>query len=266
MSKSLDNTRVLVTRPREQSEELQALIEEAGGKALSLPLLAIEASADAESKQRCQFISGYDWVIFISQNAVRHALSLLPSNNWTDSTAVAAVGRTTTNALRQVGLPVDVHPDDSMNSEGLLEALADESLSGKKILIIRGVGGREALAEGLREKKALVDYAEVYRRVCPDINSQQLAQLIDEGIDVISIASGETCQNLASIIKTAAITDTQKQQLRSRPLIVVSERIKTLAEQLGFSAKIVVANEPDNKGLLKAIQQWHSTSIGGDNE
>lgn len=266
MSQGLDNTHVLVTRPTEQSDELIALIEAVGGKAISLPLLAIEASVDAESKQRCQFISGYDWVIFISQNAVRHALSLLPSNNWTDSTAIAAIGRSTTNALRQAGFPVDVHPDDNMNSEGLLEALSDESLSEKKILIIRGIGGRETLADGLREKKALVDYAEVYRRVCPEVESQQLGQLIDEGIDVISIASGETLQNLASIIKTAAITDVQKQKLRSCPLIVVSKRIKVMAEQLGFSASVIVANEPDNNGLVKTIQQWHCMSIGGDNK
>jgi len=262
MSQGLDNISVLVTRPREQSDELIALIEAAGGRAISLPLLAIEASVDAESKQRCQFISGYDWVIFISQNAVRHALSLLPTNNWTDSTSIAAVGRSTTNALRQAGFSVGAHPAGNMDSEGLLRVLGDESLSGKKVLIIRGIGGREKLAEGLRERKALVDYAEVYRRVCPEVTAEQLDKVINNGIDVISITSGEALQNLASIIESVAITDAQKHQLRSRPMIVVSERIKQIAEQLEFKATIVVAKQPDNTGLLDAIRQWHA----GENE
>ena len=257
MSQGLDNKRILVTRPREQSEALQTLIDNAGGKAISLPLLEIEPRIDAESKQRCQFISGYDWVIFISQNAVRHALSLLPANNWTDSTAVAAVGTSTANALRQAGFPVDIHPNESMNSEGLLQALSSEALNAKKILIIRGVGGREALAEGLRERQALVDYAEVYARHCPEVSSTQLSQILEAGLDAISIASGETLQNLAAIIKEAELNDSQKQQLRSCPLIVVSERIKNLAKQLGFTGEVVVAAEPDNAGLLKAIQRWH---------
>lgn len=262
MSQGLNNIRVLITRPAEQSEALQAMVKEAGGIAVSLPLLAIAAEVDAESKQRCKFISGYDWVIFISQNAVRHALSLLPSSNWADSTAIAAIGSATTNALRQAGYPVDIQPDESVNSEGLLQALNEEALSGKKILIVRGKGGRETLAEGLCQRGALVDYAEVYRRFCPEIKAQQLTQILHNGIDVITIASGETLQNLASIIKTVALNDEQKQQLRSCPLIVVSERIKSLAMRLGFSAQIIVAKQPDNTGLVNAIEQWQV----GDNQ
>jgi len=252
MSDGLHNKRVLVTRPSEQSQELSELIEEAGGIAIRLPLLEILPSVDAESTQRCQFISGYDWVIFISQNAVRHALSLLPTNKWMENTAIAAIGRSTTNALRQAGFPVDVQPEENMNSEGLLQALADKSLADNKILIIRGVGGREALAEGLRERQALVDYAEVYRRHCPTINSQQLSQIINDGINVITIASGETLQNLASIIKET-LKESQQQQLKACPLVVASERIKVMAKELGFSANVTVAKQPDNAGLVKAL-------------
>ncbi len=255
MSHGLHNKRVLVTRPSEQSQTLSAMIEEAGGIAISMPLLEIVPSVDAESKQRCQFISGYDWVIFISQNAVRHALSLLPSNKWTENTAIAAIGRSTTNALHQAGFPVDVQPEENMNSEGLLQALADKSLADNKILIVRGVGGREVLAEGLRERQALVDYAEVYRRRCPDINSQQLNQILNDGIDVITIASGETLRNLASIIELGILNTSQRDQLKACALVVTSERIKKIANELGFSANITVAKEPDNAGLIKATQE-----------
>jgi len=258
MSEGLTDIRVLVTRPQQQAEQFSALIKEAGGIPISLPMLAIEESIDSESAQRCKFISGYDWVIFVSQNAVRYALSLLPETNWTDNTALAAVGQSTGNALHQAGFPVDLLPGEDMTSEGLLHALANKALEKKKVLIVRGVGGRETLAEGLRAKHALVDYAEVYRRQCPVIDSEYLSDLIEQGIDVVTIASGETLENVASIISNAALSDRQKQKLRACPLVVVSERIRVLAQQLGFTETVIVAKEPDNAGLLKAIQEWRS--------
>jgi len=262
MSQGLDNIRVLITRPLEQSQQLSALIEAAGGIAVSLPMLAIEPHVDAESKQRCQFVTGYDWVIFISQNAVRHVLSLLPLNNWMDNTAIAAIGRSTTNALRQAGFSVALQPDKDMNSEGLLEAFSAESLIDKKILIIRGEGGREALAEGLRKRGALVDYAEVYRRYCPRVETEQLSELLSGGIDVLTIASGETLQNLRSIINLSGLSETQQKELMDCPLIVVSNRIRDLAKKMGLAATVIVAKQPDNDGIVKAIQAWRR----GDNE
>jgi len=258
MSEGLRHIRVLVTRPQQQAEQLSALIEKEAGSVISLPMLAIEEAVDTESAQRCKFISGYDWVIFISQNAVRYALSLLPSNKWIDNTAVAAIGQSTSDALRQAGIPVDLQPEEQMNSEALLQAFEAETLENKKVLIVRGVGGRETLATGLRKRQALVDYAEVYRRYCPTIDAMRLSQILEQGIDVITIASGETLQNFVTTIDGSDLTDEQKKQLLSCPIIVTSERVKELARQLGYSAKVIVASKPDNAGLVQAIQQWRS--------
>jgi len=255
MTNRLQNTRVLVTRPIEQAAGLIEQINNAGGQAASFPTLAIQASADAEAVERCKFVAGYDWVIFISQNAVRYSLSLLPISNWPSTTLIAAVGPTTSNALQQAGLTVSRQPDNSMNSEGLLEKFSAEPLSGKKILIIRGVGGRDALATGLSEMGAMVDYAEVYSRHCPDHDTEHLLQQLEAGIDIVTIASGETLQNFANIIESSHLSNQQKQTLYACPLVIVSARIKTLAEQLGFLDTVVVS-EPENTGVVKAIAEW----------
>ena len=262
MSQGLANSHVVVTRPVAQSHRLCDAIQQVGGNATCLPMLEIVPDANAESRQRCQFISGYDWVIFISQNAVRYALALLPEKKWMESTAVAAIGQSTADALHQAGLPVDIQPDVEMNSEGLLQAFSEESLAAKKILIVRGVGGRDTLAEGLRERQALVDYAEVYRRRKPAINVQQLRDVLSQGIDFITFSSGETLTNFAAIIKEATLTEHEQNQLQSCALVVVSERIKALAGQLGFTGTVIVAREPDNAGLIEAMQSWQR----GDNE
>jgi len=256
MTDRLHNIRVMVTRPVEQAEAMSVLIEQAGGQAVRFPALAIEPVQDAESVQRCKFASGYDWIIFISQNAVRHALSLLPVTNWPDNTAIAAIGQSTTSALRQAGLEVALQPEHDANSEGLLEAFSNESLAAKKMLIVRGVGGREALANGLRERQALVDYAEVYKRSSPLPDAGLLSEIVNNGIDIITVASGETLRNLASSIDNSELNDQQKQSLYGCPLVVVSERIRALAEQLGFLDTVIVADEPDNAGIIKAIEKW----------
>ena len=255
MSNRLQNIRVMVTRPVEQAIDLIEQINDAGGQASSFPTLEIQASADTESVERCKFVSGYDWIIFISQNAVRYSLSLLPIAAWPLRTCIASVGPTTSNALQQAGLQVNREPDNAMNSEALLVKFKDEELAGKKILIIRGIGGRETLANGLREMGALVDYAEVYSRHCPDHDNEHLLQQFEDGIDIVTIASGETLQNFADIIENSSLNNQQKKELYSCPLVIVSERIKGLAEQLGFSDTVVV-NEPENKGVVNAIENW----------
>ncbi|MCK4744016.1 MAG: uroporphyrinogen-III synthase [Sulfuriflexus sp.] len=255
MSNRLQNIRVMVTRPVEQAADLIEQINNAGGQASNFPTLEIQASSDAESVERCKFVAGYDWVIFISQNAVRYSLSLLPISAWPLSTYIAAVGPTTSNALQQAGLQVNRQPDNAMNSEALLVKFANEELTAKKILIVRGVGGRETLANGLRAMGALVDYAEVYSRHCPDHDNAHLLQQLEDGIDIVTIASGETLQNFADIIENSSLNDQQKKKLYSCPLVIVSERIKGLAEQLGFSDTVVV-NEPENKGVVNAIEEW----------
>jgi len=255
MSNRLQNIRVMVTRPVEQAVDLIQQINDAGGQACSFPTLEIQASADTESIERCKFVSGYNWIIFISQNAVRYSLSLLPIAAWPLRTCIASVGPTTSDALQQAGLLVSREPDNTMNSEALLNKFKDEKLTGKKILIVRGVGGRETLANGLREMGALVDYAEVYSRHCPDHDSEHLLQELEDGIDIITIASGETLQNFVDIIENSSLNIQQKKKLYSCPLVIVSERIKGLAEKLGFSDTVVV-NEPENKGVVNAIEAW----------
>lgn len=255
MNNRLKNIRVMVTRPVEQAAGLIEQINHAGGQASNFPTLEIQASTDVESVERCKFVSGYDWVIFISQNAVRYSLSLLPISAWPLRTNIAAVGPTTSNALQQAGLQVNRQPDNAMNSEALLVKFTDEQLTGKKILIIRGVGGRETLANGLRSMGAKVDYAEVYSRHCPDHDQEHLLQQVEEGIDIVTIASGETLQNFADIIENSSLNNQQKKKLYSCPLVIVSERLKGLAEQLGFLDTIVV-NEPENKGVVNAIEEW----------
>ena len=77
---------------------------------------------------------------------------------------VIAIGPTTARAVSDLFGCTVIHSDVGVTSEDLLSLPELEEIAGKQIGILRGKGGRELLAAELRERGAVVDYFEVYRR------------------------------------------------------------------------------------------------------
>jgi uroporphyrinogen-III synthase len=245
----LQGCRVLVTRPVAQAGALCERIEQAGGIALRLPALAIEAVHDPDSQQRCQSAADYDWLIFISRNAVEHARLCLPGH-LPARVKIAAIGQATATALSSAAIPVALVTDGSGTSESLLTEPALADMQGQRVLILRGEGGREQLAETLRERGAQVDYADLYRRQRPATPAGELSRLLDAGIDILTIASGETLDNLL------AMAAEEQRDITSLPLVVMSERLRTLARERGFTDTAIIATEASDKGMVEAIRHW----------
>ncbi len=152
---------VLVTRPVEQAESLCRLIEEGGGQAIRFPLLEIvPAAGDGAGACRLRRLENLDWLIFVSVNAVRCAFELL-GPQWLKGSApkIAAVGQATARELVARGVAVDLKPKQQFNSESLLALPEWADVGGQRFLIIRGEGGRELLADALRQRGGVVEYA-----------------------------------------------------------------------------------------------------------
>ena len=245
----LQKCRVLVTRPAAQAEALCECITQAGGIAIRQPALAIEAVHDASSKQRCQSAADYDWFIFISRNAVEHARTCLPVT-LPETLKVAAIGQATASALSGAGIEVELTAKGAGTSESLLTEPVLADMTGQRVLILRGEGGRERLAETLRGRGAQVDYADLYRRVRAETTPGALARLLDAGIDILTIASGETLDNLL------AMAAEEQRDITSLPLVVMSERLLTLARERGFTDTVIIATEASDKGMVEAIRHW----------
>jgi uroporphyrinogen-III synthase len=241
---------VVVTRPLEQSEGLCALIEAAGGHPLRFPLLAIEPCVDQQRVAgMLQHPEAWDWLIFVSANAVRYAAVLgcrwpvLPTR-----TLVAAVGRGTADALLACGATVDLQPKAQFNSEALLDAPPFGRVAGQRILIVRGCGGRELLAETLRARGATVDYAEVYRRVPVLAETSSLLRAWREGgVDAVTLTSGEGLHHLAGLLGAP-----NADLLAKTPLAVMGGRIAAMARDLGCQ-RLAVATEASDQGLCDAL-------------
>jgi uroporphyrinogen-III synthase len=240
----------MVTRPEQQADRLCSLIEKMGGSAVRFPVLEIIPVNGVQLTLKVVGkLQSFDWIVFVSANAVNFALrSSMENTKIPPQVHVAAVGRATAKALRKAGVRVDLLPEAGFNSEALLATPELQQLEGQSVLIVRGTGGRELLADELRLRGARVEYLEVYKRLKPVMAVEPiLKRLENNDLDVITVTSSEALQNLIS-----AFDEKIKQRLLSIPLVVISERIKRLANKIGFK-NIVVAAEPSDTAILDSV-------------
>lgn len=238
----LNGLKVLVTRPEGQAEALRTTIHDCGGKVERLPLLSIEPDVGETDRRRLENSNEFNDLIFVSPNAVRFSAHDLKPGK----ARVIAIGEGTAALLEDQGILVDLVPRRS-TSEGLLEDERLGAMRGRKVLIIRGHGGRELLAESLRRLGAEVEYAEVYRRVSPPPPSPELLAAWQDRVDAMIITSDEMLKNLVELTGF-------DQNVLHTPLIVISERLQNSAETLGFT-HVLQARNPYTADLLAALCQ-----------
>ena len=238
---------IVITRPAHQSAHIKQCLQNYGANITLLPVIEIQAI----NTITIQNIDDVDWLIFISPNAVKYGLkqvdlkAVLKRSN----TLIAAIGRKTAKALEQHQINADIVPQSSFNTESFLELAETKAIEGKQILIFRGEGGRELLAKTLQQRGAKVEYAEVYRRICPQQNIDKLkSQWQQQLIDVIVITSSEGLYNLY----TMAVHD----WIKHVPLLLGSPRMKTAAMELGHQGKIIMATDPSDETVLNRLLDW----------
>jgi uroporphyrinogen-III synthase len=216
-----------------------------GHQPLLFPTLRIEALKSTPLKEH------YDALIFISANAVDYGLEVLSSLNHHHG-QIFAVGAATAKKINNYGFKVDAFPPEKASSESLLAMKEIRQLSNKEILIFRGKGGRETLKEGLG-KNNIVEYIEVYERtqckIAPS-HHEVLAQFLNNDKGVITITSVENLSTMMAMIEQ--INADAVQSIKHYPLVVLSERIKTYAQSIGFN-HIEVAQKTNDEGLVQAI-------------
>jgi uroporphyrinogen-III synthase len=237
---------VLVTRPAGQADGLCRLIEAAGGRAIALPAACIAPVVDPEPA-RTLLAAPWDLLIFVSRNAVEQAIPLCPGGRLPEGPAIAAVGQATARALSAAGRDPDLVPGGRFDSEALLAMDAMEDVLGFRILIVRGEGGRATLGETLVRRGARVAYAEVYRRLLPEIDPTQLMERWHCDIQLATATSDEILMNLLHLV-----TPSGRDALLATPLVVVSERTAELARSLGF-VRVEVADRAGDPEILVAL-------------
>jgi len=242
---------VLVTRPEKQAESLAALLREQQCDPLVFPVLAISPKLlTIAEKQSVEALDRYSHVICVSANAARIGLSLLSDYwpQWPVEQQWIAVGPATREAMSGWGLG-DIHcPDGSSHSEGVLALGGLQKLVEQRVLILRGVSGRELLAETLRQRGAVVDYLELYDRTKPVVAPEILARwLCSERKKAIVVTSGDGLKNLVALTEESAADGSfSLRELYGIPLVVVSQRLANFAQEQGFQRVFVSEGAADS--------------------
>lgn len=193
--------RVVITRMREQSSGLGALLREAGAEVLELPLIDVRAKVDPEVEEEIfAGIGTYEWLVFTSANGVRHFFDRF-FRSFVDVRSlglmrIAAIGDGTRAAIRERGFQVDLMPDVS-TAEGLADHfIAEESIDNLKFLVITGNLNRDILANKLEEAGGIVDTFSVYETAKRDITEDAAAKSFREaGADAIIFASSSAAKS-----------------------------------------------------------------------
>jgi uroporphyrinogen-III synthase len=252
VTNALAGVRVLVTRPAEQASELARMIAAEGGQAILLPALTIEPVTDLGAvRAAIGAIADFDLVVFVSRNAVTHGLALLGAGSGARP-QIAAIGPSTAAALERAGRRVSIRPVAGFTSEALLAEPALRQVRGRRVLIVRGRGGRELLADTLSERGAQVVYAEVYERranAAADTGALR-RRWRREGIDLVTALSVETLDALHAQLGADA-----HELLARSAMVTASARVIKRAATLGLRS-VVTARAPDDRALVEAMIAW----------
>lgn len=227
------------------------LIETAGGEAVVFPLLEICEPTDSEQiEQRVGALPTYNLAIFISPTAVERGLKrVFARGDWPKKLRIAAVGQGTARKLHASGFQNITVPADKADSEALLALPEMSQVSDKRIIIFRGEGGRELLAETLRQRGAEVDYAECYRRAKPDLTTVPLLATSLPHLHAITVTSTESLTNLFELV-----TPENARLLMNIPMFVSHQRIADAARHGGISQ--VMLGEGGDAALAEAMVKF----------
>ncbi len=246
---------ILNTRPAHQQADLQALLEADGARVLSFPsieIVAVEPTAFHQSL--ATKIEHYQIAIFVSRNAVDGAFEFMDTDQLPGDLKLAVIGEGTYQALAKkvADLGQRLIRSEPYNSEGLLTAEALQEVEGKNIIIFRGQQGRALLGEALSERGAIVHHCEVYQRRVPDYAMAEFPRLCGARFpSLVLFTSSEGMFNLVDLMD-----ENSRLNLLRCPWLLISERMRESAVNLGHNADIIIAPKASDAGIHQAICEW----------
>jgi uroporphyrinogen-III synthase len=256
---ALDGVGVLVTRPEQQATPLCRLLESHGAGTLRLPTVDIKAVGNRRDiAAQLGDLAHFDVIVFTSSNAVRFGAPMLEQKR---GLTLAAIGPATARALNQAGYRVAVQPEKTYDSESLLLHPKFEHLAGRRVLIVKGSGGRPFLEQELRLRGALVATADVYRREPARPGTAVLRSIHERftagAIQVITATSLEIAGNLLELA-----TPELRAEFQRVHWLVPGERVAAGIRELGVTAPLIEARSAEDQDLVAALLRWRSSESG----
>lgn len=247
----LSNQSVLVTRAVGQNKKLIDLLQSLGAKTIELPTIKITWPDDlTDLDEALTHLSRYHWLIFSSVNGVAHFwqrllfLNISPEN--IAHLKIGAIGPATASQLTELGLVVTHLPREHI-AEALVESI--ENVTGQRILIPTANIARPALADGLRQKGAIVDQVTAYQTRPAAAPADLAARLAP--VNILTFTSSSTVDNFGQMLKDR---DLSLDTVASKTIACIGPKTADSVQALGLPVHVLAA-EYTVDGLVAALVQ-----------
>ncbi len=247
---------IVVTRPRDQSEEFVKRLNALGATGIVFPTIEI---APPESWKECDAAIGkldsYHAVVFASLNAVDFFFSRIKERHLQTlkKRLVYVVGEKTFSAVAKHGI-MPARPSDVHDGSHLAEKLLADGVKGKRFLLPKGNLGRETVRAELVKHGALVDEVTVYRTIIPAVSdAEKIKDLLSRGkIDVMTFFSPSSVENCMALIPPSSFSS-----------MAVAAIGKTTAEAVGKAGLTVqvIAHPSTSEGMMDALQKYFEKRV-----
>ncbi len=233
-SPALAGRQIVITRARTQAEPLAKAIRQQGGEVISLPLLEIHDASDggAELRARLASLSSNDWLVVLSPNGARRIVGHLEPG----TCQLAAVATGTAAVFEDAGWTVDLLPTTA-SSEGLLATFADVTID-NTVLIAQAEGGRQNLADGLRQRGVDVRAVVAYRNLTPIVD--------DAAVQVARVADAVIFASPSAVIRYVELVG-----ILPIKAVCIGSLTASSARDAGFT--VAVAAAPTTGALLAEL-------------
>ena len=282
----MKSTALVVTRPSGQAsaltEALQAAIASIAAsypeqdwqtpQILALPLLTIVPKSDPKIAASIRSaMQTADLAVFVSPNAIECAMRLL-GDDWQSianrPVPIGVVGQSSYHALERHGIGTEAKLPTPIwmpgnpaqwDSEGLWEAIQNRfpSWAGRRVVVFRGDGGREWLADQLQAVGAQVEAIAVYSRIPLSESSPQWEKVLNANTDdaLWILTSSEAVRHLGAVLKQQGRQD----YLASASALCPHHNIASSANEIGFGS--VLECHSGDAALVKAAVTWLEAAL-----
>jgi uroporphyrinogen-III synthase len=240
----------LLLRPLAKCQASQAAFSAAGLDTVACALqdTQLNHQAIARLPNDIQRLRADSLVIITSTVAAEECVRY--ATLWPPHCQFFAVGASTAKILLAHGLQVIV--PEQARSEGLLALAALQQVNKRQIVIIKGFGGRDLLAETLNRRGAEVQEWDLYQRINL-ASPSSTRHWHKEQIQCIIATSGEVIEAAFAYFPAA--------WLSALRWIVVSQRTAQIAAKLGVKQLLVSANASDDMLIASALQVQSNSAI-----
>ena len=252
MSGALTGRGIVITRPTGESQRLATLVSEVGGVPLLYPAIEILDAPDPRALDAAiERLDDFEVAIFISPSAVDKAMTRITQRRALPAKLrCAAIGPGGVRALQRFGVGDVISPDavaHGYDSESLLASPFLQAVSGMRIVIFRGDGGRDLLGDTLAARGAKVEHVTCYRRGKPTFDAAPLLQAWAKGeLAAVIVTSSEGLRNFCDRLGAAG-----QAALRQTLILVPHPRIAAAARELGMTR--VVESASGDEALVETL-------------